>query len=136
VREVADALMAAAQRACDVSVVLESEAESGGEVTLESALSLYASRSRPEYSGIEGSRDALNPSTRGRSLTGVAGVHLPTFLAQTMLEPAIRLRRHADARQRIAEVLPFLLDLLLRTSGAFSKTRHDPGTPRTPVVTA
>jgi hypothetical protein len=40
VRAVADALMAAAQRACDLSVVLESEAESGGKVTFELAAAL------------------------------------------------------------------------------------------------
>jgi phosphatidylserine/phosphatidylglycerophosphate/cardiolipin synthase-like enzyme len=40
VREVADALIAAAQRGCDVSVVLESEAESGGKVTFEMAEAL------------------------------------------------------------------------------------------------
>jgi phosphatidylserine/phosphatidylglycerophosphate/cardiolipin synthase-like enzyme len=40
VREVADALIAAAQRACDVVVVLESEAESGGKVTYEMAAAL------------------------------------------------------------------------------------------------
>ena len=40
VREVADALIAAAQRGCDVSVVLESEAESGGKVTFEMSAAL------------------------------------------------------------------------------------------------
>jgi hypothetical protein len=40
VREVAGALIAAAQRGCDVAVVLESEAESGGKVTFEMAATL------------------------------------------------------------------------------------------------
>jgi phosphatidylserine/phosphatidylglycerophosphate/cardiolipin synthase-like enzyme len=40
VPEVADALIEAAQRGCDVSVVLESEAESGGKVTYEMAAAL------------------------------------------------------------------------------------------------
>jgi phosphatidylserine/phosphatidylglycerophosphate/cardiolipin synthase-like enzyme len=40
VREVADALVAAAQRGCDVAVVLESEAESGGKVTYDMAAAL------------------------------------------------------------------------------------------------
>jgi phosphatidylserine/phosphatidylglycerophosphate/cardiolipin synthase-like enzyme len=40
VREVAAALIAAAQRGCDVSVVLESEAESGGKVNYEMAAAL------------------------------------------------------------------------------------------------
>jgi phosphatidylserine/phosphatidylglycerophosphate/cardiolipin synthase-like enzyme len=40
VREIAHALVAASQRGCDVSVVLESEAESGGKVTFEMSAAL------------------------------------------------------------------------------------------------